>query len=371
MRHSETCIALAFNPDTPWLKEVFPGIVRYAEEQKTWRLAFLHPDSAPDSAMDLSGVLTAGTPGNQALLEKPVVFFTPQDHPHVATDNIRAGAMACGHLIERGYQTLLFFQTGDIRDSVPFLREQGFRQTAKEAGRTVTTFNIGSRTRKRKKWTLEDQMADLGGLLTELPKPIGATACNPDHIQRLHSVCGQFNLRIPEDVGIVSPTESTVILPYLDPGISSVHHDRERIGFEAARLLHLRMQGKNIPDATLIPPKEIIVRGSTDHRNVGDPLCGKIVNYIWDHLEDAPTTAELAERFHLSERTLYRRFEEHVGRTPSEELRHARIETAKRLLQTTSLPLIDIALECGYGGQSQFNRDFKRATGSTPGSMGA
>ena len=212
-------------------------------------------------------------------------------------------------------------------------------------------------------------MADLADQLKQLPKPIGASACNPDHIQRLHSVCEREGFQIPQDVGIVCPTESSVILPFLQPGINSVHHDRNRIGYEAARLLHLKMQGHSVPDITRIPPKEIIVRGSTDHRIIGDPVCENIVYYIWSHLEESPTTADLAKTFGLSERTLYRRFEEHVGRTPSEELRHARIETAKRLLRTTPLPLIEIALDCGYGGQSQVNRDFKQATGMTPGQM--
>jgi len=362
-------IALTFQPDIPWLREVFPGIVQYAEEQETWQLTFLHPYSHRDSSSEISGVLAARSPRNEMLCQCPIVHIAPEDRPHVITDNHKAGARACEHLMERGYRTLLFFQTGNQNDKVPFLREQGFREAARDAGLEVTTFDVGPRTHKRRKWVMEDQMADLGELLKDLQGPIGAAACNPDHVQRLHSVCLQSGLRIPEDIGIVSPTESTVILPFLQPGISSVHHDRHAIGYEAARLLHLRMQGMDIPDQTLIPPKEIIVRGSTDHRIVGDPLCEQIVNYIWDHLEQAPTTADLAKKFHLSERTLYRRFAAYVGRTPSEELRHARIETAKRLLNTTSLPLIDIALECGYGGQSQFNRDFKQVTGGTPGSF--
>ncbi len=367
MQKKSMGVALTFQPDTPWLREVFPGIVQYAEEQKNWQLAFHLPKSHFDSPSEIDGVLAAGVPTSWTQPHCPVVYLDQNNHPRVITDNRKAGADACAHLIERGYRTLLFFQTGDQKDIIPFIREEGFRAQAKENGLEVTTFDVGPRTVQKRKWTQEDQIADLADLLLSLPGPVGATACNPDHIQRLHTVCMKAGLGIPDEIGIISPTESTVILPFLHPGISSIHHDRHRIGYEAARLLDQQIQGQRIPDTTMISPKEIIVRGSTDHRVVGDPLCEEIVNYIWDHLEQAPNTDELAKKFHLSERTLYRRFASHVGRTPSEELRHARIETAKRLLKTTSLPLIDIALECGYGGQSQFNRDFKYVTGKTPG----
>jgi LacI family transcriptional regulator len=362
-------IALVFNPESPWFQRVFPGVVRYAQEQGDWLLEFMLDTAAPENITIADGMISGLWKPRKSDPQLPFISLAPHTTPFVCIDNVCAGRMAAEHLIERGYRELLFFQTGDTRDPVPFLREDGFRQAARDAGLELTVFSIGKRTRKRKKWILEDQLRDLADLLQSLKKPIGASACNPQHIHRLHSVCEREGLRIPEEIGIVSPTENSVILPFLEPGISSVLHDDEQMGYEAARLLHKRMQGEAVADETRIPPKDIFIRSSTDHRILSDPKCEEIVNYIWDHLEKNPTTTDLAQHFHLSERTLYRRFEEHVGRTPSEELRHARIETAKRLLRSTSLPLIDIALECGYGGQSQFNRDFKKTTGITPGAM--
>jgi LacI family transcriptional regulator len=362
-------IVLHFNPDTPWFRDVFPGITTYVEEQGNWEIGFLNPDRDLKSFGKVHGVLSTRGRFDPEFRKIPRVNINQSAKPYVMSDNHKAGALACEHLLQRGYRHLLFYQTDNLGEVNAFVREQGFRDAARSVDKPVTTFTGGAHARRDGAWRLDRQLSDLSRLLAELPKPIGALTCNPEYAQRLYRACQMAELRIPEDIGVICPTDSTVILPFLNPSMSSVQHDRFQIGYQAAQMLDRLIQGESVPDKTLIPPKGIIVRCSTDHRVVGDPLCDKIVTYIWDHLEDAPTTAELASRFHLSERTLYRRFRDHVGRTPSEELRHARIETAKQLLRNSSTSYINIALECGYGGQSQFNRDFKRATGMTPGDM--
>ncbi len=44
-----------------------------------------------------------------------------------------------------------------------------------------------------------------------------------------------------------------------------------------------------------------------------------------------------------------------------------RIARARELLGMTSSSMLQIALTCGFGNQSHFNRVFKRITGLTPG----
>ncbi len=356
-------IGLRFNPDQPWYQRVFAGIVRYAEKKQDWLLEFLY--SEPISAETKPDGLIFGFSGDRiGSPDCPHIFLSSTATPCVAIDQQEAGSMAAEHLIEQGYRNLLFFQTGQSKSPNPFLREQGFKEKARQDGIDVTQFVSEAYHQAEDGTTLE-----LGECIRRLPKPLGICACDPYYTKRLHFVCQQKGYRIPEDIGIISPKEHPFLFPYLKPGISAVYLNHEKVGYEAARLLDRQLNGETIPIQTLIPPQYILVRGSTDHRVIADPHCEKIVNFIWDHLEDSLDTADLAKQFHMSESSLYRQFSKHVGRTPSEELRHARIETAKRLLWSTRLPLIQIALECGYGGQSQFNRDFKKATGMTPGSF--
>ncbi len=57
----------------------------------------------------------------------------------------------------------------------------------------------------------------------------------------------------------------------------------------------------------------------------------------------------------------------HLGRTPAELLRAARIEHACNALRHTDRNVLDIALDAGFATSSAFHANFKRATGSTPG----
>jgi AraC-like DNA-binding protein len=77
------------------------------------------------------------------------------------------------------------------------------------------------------------------------------------------------------------------------------------------------------------------------------------------------TINELAASFHLSASTLRRRLDSE-GCTFSDCVREVRLETALFLLQTTSLPISDIAYRTGYASHSRFSAAFRERFGFTP-----
>ncbi len=76
--------------------------------------------------------------------------------------------------------------------------------------------------------------------------------------------------------------------------------------------------------------------------------------------------ARAVRRSHLAERTLKRRFKAATGLTLIDYIQNLRIEEAKRLLETTTLPVEVISAEVGYDNLSFFNRLFRRRCGLTP-----
>lgn len=66
----------------------------------------------------------------------------------------------------------------------------------------------------------------------------------------------------------------------------------------------------------------------------------------------------LAERVGVTGRHLARLFVRHWGATPSVIARTARVQRAKRLLDETDLPMIDIAMQAGFGSLRRFNAVF-------------
>ena len=59
-------------------------------------------------------------------------------------------------------------------------------------------------------------------------------------------------------------------------------------------------------------------------------------------------------------------FDSVMGKSPQKYLENLRINHAKYLLVSTSKPLIQIALLCGFSSQAYFTSVFKKTTLTTP-----
>lgn len=65
--------------------------------------------------------------------------------------------------------------------------------------------------------------------------------------------------------------------------------------------------------------------------------------------------------FHFS-----RAFKQSMGMNPTNYIAERRIESAKKMLQETELPIAEIALRSGFSSQSHFTTSFRRVAGATP-----
>ncbi len=75
---------------------------------------------------------------------------------------------------------------------------------------------------------------------------------------------------------------------------------------------------------------------------------------------------EVAQTLNVSQRTLIRHFKQTLGQRPIEYLQDLRVETAKRLLETSGFSLERVIEEVGYKDVSSFRRLFKQRTQLTP-----
>jgi transcriptional regulator GlxA family with amidase domain len=95
-----------------------------------------------------------------------------------------------------------------------------------------------------------------------------------------------------------------------------------------------------------------------------DPL-GAALSWARGHLARADVET-LAKRAGLSVRTLHRRCLEHLGTTPAKLIDRLRIEHARTLLITSSLPAKVLAAQCGFGNSTRMKRVFQRELGIGP-----
>src|SRR5690606_33115612 len=74
-----------------------------------------------------------------------------------------------------------------------------------------------------------------------------------------------------------------------------------------------------------------------------------VLDWAEQHVTEPLTVASLARRAHMSERTFARRFRDETGTTPWQWLVGRRIALAEELLETTALPIEQVAQRVGFG----------------------
>ena len=91
-----------------------------------------------------------------------------------------------------------------------------------------------------------------------------------------------------------------------------------------------------------------------------------VLNHIRDHPGGDLSVAALASKAEVSVAHFRRLFNEAMGTPPHRYVLASRLEKARNLLATTTLPIAHIAEECGFSSQSHFTACFRTAHASTP-----
>jgi AraC-like DNA-binding protein len=92
----------------------------------------------------------------------------------------------------------------------------------------------------------------------------------------------------------------------------------------------------------------------------------RITDYIEKHYMHPLTLEELAETEQLTPPYLSRYFQQHMGQTFLKYLNGIRLEHALYYLLETDLPIIQIAMECGFTNLNTFHKLFKDTFHTTP-----
>ncbi len=98
-----------------------------------------------------------------------------------------------------------------------------------------------------------------------------------------------------------------------------------------------------------------------------DPKVAKAERWVRDNIARDFTIEELAEAVALAPRTFARRIAVTCGVSPIQFVQRIRVETARYLLETTRLPVDEIARQVGYAEPSTLRRLIRRDTRHAPG----
>ncbi len=95
-------------------------------------------------------------------------------------------------------------------------------------------------------------------------------------------------------------------------------------------------------------------------------LAGRAMRLIADGVVDREGVAGLARRLAYTERHLHRMLVAEVGAGPIALARARRAHTARLLIETTDLPITEVAFAAGFSSVRQFNDTFREVFASAP-----
>jgi AraC family transcriptional regulator len=92
----------------------------------------------------------------------------------------------------------------------------------------------------------------------------------------------------------------------------------------------------------------------------------RAVRFIEAHAEEPPTLSALAKEAGLSRFHFLRAFEDVTGVTPHRYVTRMRLRRAASRVLASPVKILDVALDCGFGDVSNFNRAFRTEFGMSP-----
>lgn len=99
---------------------------------------------------------------------------------------------------------------------------------------------------------------------------------------------------------------------------------------------------------------------------VSHPKLLSVVEHMEQTLEEPLNCAQLAETVGLSTRQLERLFRKYMGVAPTRYYLELRLKRARFLLHQTSLPILSVALACGFVSASHFSKCYREYFARTP-----
>jgi len=262
----------------------------------------------------------------------------------VITDNENVGRIAAEHLLEARLEDFTFCQPSPTL-AFSLGREKGFRERIAAAG---------------KRYHPWPDNLDVATVLQQLPKPIGICCYSDRPAIEVLQTCQRLGLHVPNEIAIVGVDNDTYTVELARPRLTSIDIGADHIGYEAMRILHCMLQGKEVPRCTVVGGACLIPRDSSNALLVHDPDVRRAMEFIRTHEPRTELSVEsVAHHVALSRRSLERRFRVILNTTPGEEIRRVQINTAKYLLAGTALSLADVAARAGFGTQKHLSAVFR------------
>lgn len=301
----------------------------------------------------------------QATLQ-PTVIFSPNDlniaGPVVTGDNAAAGQLAARHLLERNHRHFAWFNAYSGKTASE--RRAGYVDTLRSNGHSCTLLEYPVGRPSASNW--KNRRLWLAQRLRKLPRPLALFALDDQLALEAITVCVEQKWRVPEDISVVGVGNLELSCECCQVPLTSVDVAEDEVATRAAAVLDHILHGHKVPALTIIPPRGIIIRQSSDTLAVGNPKLQLAIMFMKHNLTRSLGTEHIADAAGVSRQTLYQLFRDELRCSPAEQLLQFRLERAQRQLKETRDPVEAVATACGFGTRRTFDRCFSRIHGLSP-----
>ncbi|WP_178934410.1 XylR family transcriptional regulator [Oceaniferula marina] len=284
--------------------------------------------------------------------------------PNVLPDNEEIGKVAADYLISRGLNH--FCYVGDSTRHYSNLRQNGFQKELERRGRSCFTVDVPiSQTKGKQRWKeIQQRMKDQ---LVNTTKPIGILTRDDMAAMNLLKVAEQMNIQVPQDWAVVGVGDSSPFCQSARPPITSIHYPNERIGYQAAKLMHQMITAQAPGQDIMLPVGGITERESSNMLSFKDDSIAKAVSYIHKHAAKGPVNiADLSAQFGMSYTGFRQRFKKIMGHTAKEEIDNVRMNQIRSMLANSELHIQEIGYQMNFQTPEDLSRFFQRHQGMSP-----
>lgn len=285
--------------------------------------------------------------------------------PRVLSDDGLVGEMAARHLMGLGLRS--FGLVNAVAAVFSNLRADAFARAVSQAGHAISVHGKTPSPGTPAASVPNGAGQSLAAWVKALPKPSGVFATTDEAAANVLEACRIMRTSVPDELCVLGVDNDELIGRFTHPPLSSIALPCQKIGFEAARLLDELMSGATSPtQPMLFAPVGVVSRQSTDILAIPDDDVRQAVRFIRDNLHAGITVTDVLREVPVNRRYLERKFVQHVGRSPLQEIRRMRLEKARELLAGTDLSMPAVAKRSGFPSGERLANVFHQITGQTP-----
>jgi len=365
-----------------WGRHVCEGVAS-AAQQYGWELQMFNPGDRLRAGelkrCDGFIALVTDRPAAQVLEEsgRPVVdvyngrLSTAFDV--VDSDNIAIAQLAARHFITRRFTQFAYcgfdgvcFSDGRRDAFVRTLRHNRFACDCYEAPPHALR-RFGEVVIRNERLAPGSDGRQLAAWVQRLPKPVAVFCSHDLRAWQLLNVCRAAGLDVPHDVAILGVDDDALVCAFTVPMLSSIDPDAFEVGRNAAQALAARFADPGRERIEMrVKPKGVTVRASTEVYPLDPPWLSDALVFIRRHVARRTTAADVFAYLGRSHTVVETAFREVLKTTVQKEIMRARIDEARRLLATTSMPVAEIAVRAGFSRVQYLCNSFAAAVGCSP-----